>query len=69
MPQIMEMEIFDSAHFHRATKGAPKMAVVKQDERVTREHIVTLERSHLSFSLEDIEHETDDGNRSPFSIL
>ena len=55
MPQIMEMEIFDTTQLHRATKRTSKMAIVKQGERVTREHVVTLERPHLGFSLEDIE--------------
>lgn len=69
MPQIMEMEIFDTAQLHRSTKRASEMAVVKQSMRVTREHEVTLVRSHRGFALEDIEHETVDGNRSPLSVL
>ena len=69
MPQIMEMEIFETAHLHRSTKRASKMAVVKQSVRVTRKHAVTLDRSHLSFALEDIEHETIGGDGSPLSVL
>ena len=69
MPQIMEMEIFDTAQLQHSTKRASKMAVVKQCIRVTREHVITLDRSHLGFALEDIEYETVDGNRSPLSVL
>ena len=69
MPQIMEMEILDTTQLHRSTKRTSKMAVVKQGIRVTREHVVTLDRSHLGFSLEDIEHETVDGDGSPLSVL
>ena len=69
MPQIMEMEIFDTAHLHRSTKRTSKMAIVKQGLRVTREHVVTLDRAHLGFSLEDIEHETVDQDRSLLAVL
>ena len=69
MPQIMEMEILDTTQLHRSTKRASKMAVVKQSIRVTREHVVTLDRPHLGFALEDIEHETVDGDGSPLSVL
>jgi hypothetical protein len=69
MPEIMEMEILDTAQLHRSTKGAPEMAVVKKGERFTRDHVVTLNRPHLGFALQDIEYETVDGNGSPFSVL
>jgi hypothetical protein len=69
MPQIMKMEILDTAQLHRSTKGAPEMAVVKKGERITREHVITLERPHLGFALQDIEHETVDGDGSPVSVL
>jgi len=65
----MEMEILDTTQLHRSTKGAPKMAVVKKGIRVTREHVVTLDRPYLGFALQDIEHEAVDGNGSPFSVL
>ena len=69
MPQSMEMEILDTAQLQHSTKRASKMAVVKQGIRVTRKHVVTLDRTHLGFALQDIEHETVDGNGSPFSVL
>ena len=63
------MEILDTDHLHRFTKRASEMAVVKQGACVTREHVVTLDRPHLGFSLEDIQHETVDWNGSPLSVL
>ena len=69
MPQIMEMEIFDTPQLQHSTKRASKMAVVKKGIRVTREHIVTLARAHLGLSFQNIEHETIDRDGSPLSVL
>ena len=69
MPQIMKMEILDTDQLQRSTKGSAEMTVVKKGIRVTREHVVTLDRPYLGFYLQDIEHETVDRNGSPFPVL